>query len=328
MLQYIIRRVLLMIPTLIVISIVAFVLIQLPPGDYLTSYASQLASQGEGVDNQQLTALKQQYGLDQPVYVQYWKWISRIVFHGDFGQSLEWHQPVSSLIWQRIAATLALTLSSLIFTWLLAIPIGVYSARHQYSKGDYLVTALGFLGLSVPNFMIALVFMWFAFRYLGQDVGGLFSPQYVNAPWSVGKVINLLEHYWIPLAIIGLAGTASLIRTLRANLLDELHKPYVTAGRARGLSETKLVWEYPVRVALNPFVSSLGFEFPNLINGATIIGIVLSLPLIGPLFLRSLQSQDMYLAGAVILILSSLTVVGVLISDILLAWLDPRIRYT
>lgn len=328
MAQYIIRRVLLMIPTLIVISIVAFILIQLPPGDYLTSYASQLAQQGEGVDNQQLTALKQQYGLDQPAYVQYWKWISRILRHGDFGQSLEWHQPVSSLIWQRIAATLALTLSSLIFTWLLAIPIGVYSARHQYSPGDYAFTALGFLGLSVPNFMIALVLMWFAFRYLGQDVGGLFSPQYRNAPWSVGKVINLLEHYWIPLVIIGLAGTASLIRTLRANLLDELHKPYVTAARARGLSESKLVWEYPVRVALNPFVSSAAFELPNLVNGATIIGIVLSLPLIGPLFLRSLQSQDMYLAGAIILILSTLTVIGVLISDILLAWLDPRIRYT
>ncbi len=328
MAQYIIRRVLLMIPTLIVISIVSFILIQLPPGDYLTSYAAQLASQGEGVDNQQLTALKQQYGLDRPVYVQYWKWISRILRHGDFGQSLEWHQPVSSLIWQRIAATLALTLSSLVFTWLLAIPIGVYSARHQYSPGDYLFTALGFLGLSVPNFMIALVLMWFAFRYLGQDVGGLFSPEYRNAPWSAGKVINFLEHYWIPLAIVGLAGTASLIRTLRANLLDELHKPYVTAARARGLSENKLVWEYPVRVALNPFVSSLGFEFPNLVNGATIISIVLSLPLIGPLFLRSLQSQDMYLAGAIVLILSSLTVVGVLISDIMLAWLDPRIRYT
>jgi peptide/nickel transport system permease protein len=317
-----------MIPTLIVISIVAFILIQLPPGDYLTSYAAQLASQGEGVDNEQLTALKQQYGLDKPVYVQYWKWMSRILFHGDFGQSLEWHQPVSSLIWQRIAATILLTFSSLIFTWVLAIPIGVYSARHQYSKGDYLFTALGFLGLSVPSFMIALVLMWVAFRYFGQDVGGLYSPQYQNAPWSFAKVINLLEHYWIPLAIIGLAGTAALIRTLRANLLDELHKPYVTAARARGLSESKLVWEYPVRVALNPFVSSLGFEFANLISGATIIGIVLSLPLIGPLFLRSLQSQDMYLAGAIILILSTLTVIGVLISDILLAWLDPRIRYT
>jgi peptide/nickel transport system permease protein len=328
MAQYIIRRVLLMIPTLFVISIVAFILIQLPPGDYLTSYAANLAQQGEGADNQQLVALRQQYGLDKPVYVQYWKWISRIVLHGDFGQSLEWHQPVSTLIWQRILATIALTASSLIFTWLLAIPIGVYSARHQYSKGDYLFTALGFLGLSVPSFMIALVFMWIAFRYFGQDVGGLYSRQYQNAPWSVGKFINLLEHYWIPLAIVGLAGTAALIRTLRANLLDELHKPYVTAARARGLSESKLVWEYPVRVALNPFVSSLGFELPNLISGATIISIVLSLPLIGPLFLRSLQSQDMYLAGAIILILSTLTVIGVLISDILLAWLDPRIRYT
>lgn len=325
--RYILRRLLFMIPTLIVISIVSFILIQLPPGDFLTSYASSLAQQGEGIDNQQLVALKEAYGLDQPVYVQYWKWISRIITRGDFGQSLEWKQPVASLVWERMGVTLALTLSTLIFTWLLAIPIGVYSATHQYSKSDYLFTLLGFIGLSVPSFLLALVLMWIAFAYLGLDVGGLFSPQYRDAPWSVGKVLNLLGHYWIPLVIIGLSGTASLIRTMRANLLDELQKPYVTAGRARGLAERRLIWEYPVRVALNPFVSSAGFELPNLINGATIIGIVLSLPIHGPLFLRALQSQDMYLAGAYILLLSSLTVIGVLISDIVLAWLDPRIRY-
>lgn len=326
--RYILRRLLFMIPTLIVISIVAFVLIQLPPGDFLSSYAASLAQQGEGMDNQQLAALRETYGLDQPVYVQYWKWISNIIFKGDFGQSLEWKQPVASLVWERMGVTLALTLSTLIFTWLLAIPIGVYSATHQYSKSDYLFTLLGFIGLSVPSFMIALVLMWIAFAYLGLDVGGLFSPEYRDAPWSLGKVLNLLGHYWIPLVIIGLSGTASLIRTMRANLLDELQKPYVTAARARGLTERRLIWEYPVRVALNPFVSSAGFELPNLINGATIIGIVLSLPIHGPLFLRALQSQDMYLAGAYILLLSSLTVIGVLISDIVLAWLDPRIRYT
>ena len=263
MLRYIVRRLLFMIPTVFVISIVSFTLIQLPPGDFLTSYAATLSQQGEGIDTQQLVALKQAYGLGQPVYVQYWKWITRIVLHGDFGQSLEWKQPVSTLVWQRMGVTLALTVSALIFTWLLAIPIGVYSARHQYSKGDYFFTFLGFLGLSVPGFMIALVLMWVAFRYLGQDVGGLFSPQYRSAPWSVGKVINLLEHYWIPLVVVGLSGMAALIRTLRANLLDELHKPYVTAARARGLDERKLVWEYPVRVALNPFVSTAGFELPE-----------------------------------------------------------------
>lgn len=328
MLQYIGRRLLLMIPTLIVVSIVSFVLIQLPPGDFLTSYASTLAQQGEGVDNAQLAALKQAYGLDQPVYVQYWKWISRIVLHGDFGQSLEWKQPVSALLWQRMGATLALTLSTLVFTWLLAIPIGVFSATHQYSKADYFFTFLGFIGLCVPSFMIALVLLWVAFRYLGQDVGGLYSPEYRSAPWSFGKVINLLEHFWIPLVIVGLEGTAALIRTMRANLLDEINKPYVTAARARGLSERRLIWEYPVRVALNPFVSTAGFSLPGLISGATIIGVVLSLPMHGPLFLRALQSQDMYLAGAFVLILSTLTVIGVLLSDIALAWLDPRIRYT
>jgi peptide/nickel transport system permease protein len=328
MLQYIARRLLFMIPTLIVISIVSFILIQLPPGDFISSYAATLAQQGEGIDNTQLVALKEHYGLDQPVYVQYWKWISHIIFHGDFGQSLDWKQPVASLIWQRMGVTLALTLSALIFTWSLAIPIGVFSATHQYSKSDYLFTFIGFLGISVPSFMIALILMWIAFRYLGQDVGGLFSPQYRNAPWSFGKVINLLEHYWIPLVIAGLSGMAALIRTVRANLLDELYKPYVTAARARGLSERKLIWEYPVRVALNPFVSSAGFELPNLISGFTVIGIVLSLPMHGPLLYRALQSQDMYLAGAFILVLSTLTVVGVLVSDVVLAWLDPRIRYT
>ena len=236
--------------------------------------------------------------------------------------------PVADLIWQRMGTTLALTVSTLVFTWLLAIPIGVYSARFQYSKLDYFFTFIGFIGLGIPGFMLALVLMWVAFRYLGQDVGGLFSPEYRSAPWSIGKVFDLLKHFWIPLVIIGLEGTAGLIRTMRANLLDELNKPYVTAGRARGLAERQLVWEYPVRVALNPFVSTAGFALPGLINGATIVGIVLSLPMHGPLLLRALQSQDMYLAGAFILLIAALTIVGVLISDLVLAWLDPRIRYS
>ncbi|HEU5329884.1 MAG TPA: ABC transporter permease [Thermomicrobiales bacterium] len=328
MLQYFIRRILLAIPTLFAISLVSFVLIQLPPGDFLTSYAALLAQQGDStIAGQQLVALQNAYGLNQPVYVQYWKWISNILLHGDFGQSLEWHLPVSTLIWNSMGVTLALTVSTLLFTWLLAIPIGVFSATHQYSPMDYVFTFLGFIGLAIPGFMIALVLLWVSFRYLGMDVGGLFSRQYQNAPWSVGKVIDLLKHFWVPLVIIGLEGTAGLIRTMRANLLDELHKPYVIFARARGLDERKLTWEYPVRVALNPFVSSAGFSLPGLINGATIVGIVLSLPMHGPMLLRALLSQDMYLAGAFILLIGALTVIGVLISDLVLAWLDPRIRY-
>ena len=328
MFQFLLRRLAFMIPTLFAISVVSFVLIQLPPGDFLTTYAATLASQGDSATSaEQLKALQDAYGLNQPIYVQYWKWMSAIILHGDFGQSLEWKMPVSELIWQRMGVTLALTMSTLVFTWLLAIPIGVYSARNQYSKGDYFFTFIGFLGLGIPSFMIALVLMWVAFRYLGQDVGGLFSQEYRSAPWSFGKALDLLRHFWIPLVIIGLEGTASLIRTMRANLLDELNKPYVIAGRARGLSENQLIWEYPVRVALNPFVSTAGFALPGLINGATIVGVVLSLPMHGPLLLRALQSQDMYLAGAFILIIAALTIVGVLISDLVLAWIDPRIRY-
>jgi peptide/nickel transport system permease protein len=328
MLQYFIRRILLAIPTLFAISLVSFILIQLPPGDFLTSYAAILAQQGDStIAGQQLVALQNAYGLNQPVYVQYWKWISNILLHGDFGQSLEWHLPVSTLIWNSMGVTLALTISTLLFTWLLAIPIGVFSATHQYSPMDYVFTFLGFIGLAIPGFMIALVLLWVSFRYLGMDVGGLFSRQYQNAPWSFGKVLDLLKHFWVPLVIIGLEGTAGLIRTMRANLLDELHKPYVIFARARGLDERHLTWEYPVRVALNPFVSSAGFSLPGLINGATIVGIVLSLPMHGPMLLRALLSQDMYLAGAFILLIGALTVIGVLISDLVLAWLDPRIRY-
>ena len=327
MLQYTIRRLIITLPTLFAISIISFILIQLPPGDFLTSYAAQLAAMGEQMAADQLIALQEAYGLNQPVYVQYWKWISGIILRGDFGLSLEYRMPVADLIWERMGITLLLTLSSLIFTWLLAIPVGVYSATHQYSKLDYLFTSISFIALGIPGFMIALILMWLAFRYLGQDVGGLFSEEYRNAPWSVGKFADLLRHLWVPMIILALEGTAALIRTMRANLLDELHKPYVTAARSRGLEERRLVWEYPVRVALNPFISTAGWELPVLVSGATIISVVLSLPAAGPLLLRALTTQDMYLAGAFILLLGTLTIVGTLISDLLLAWFDPRIRY-
>lgn len=326
MLAYSFKRLLLAIPTIFVISVLSFVLIQLPPGDFLSSYAATLASMGEQMSGDTLQLLREAYGLDQPMYVQYYKWIWGIVSRGDFGLSLEWRQPVASLIWERMGLTIALTLSTLLFTWLLAIPIGIYSATNQYSFFDYLFTTIGFIGLGVPGFMLALVVMWLAFSWFGADVGGLFSDEYKNAPWSMGRAWDLVKHLWVPMLILGMEGAAGLIRTMRANLLDELHKPYVTAARARGLDETVLTYEYPVQVALNPFISTLGWALPGLVNGGTIISVTLSLPTAGPLLLRALQSQDMYLAGAFILVLGTLTILGTLISDLLLAWIDPRIR--
>jgi peptide/nickel transport system permease protein len=327
MLSYIIRRVLYMIPTLLFISIVSFAIIQLPPGDYLTSLVATMASTGESVDRSSLIALEQRYGLGQPIYVQYWKWLSGILFRGDFGQSFEWNEPVADLIWGRLILTFILSLATLLFTWFIAFPIGIYAAVRQYSMGDYVTTVIGYIGLAVPNFLLALVLMYIAFKYFNQSVGGLFSPEYEDAPWSMGKILDLLSHLWIPVTIIGTAGTAGLIRIMRANLLDELHKPYVVTARAKGLSERKLLLKYPVRMALNPFVSTLGWTLPTLVSGAAIISIVMSLPTAGPLLLGALKSQDMYLAASFIMMLSTLTVVGTLLSDILLAWLDPRIRY-
>lgn len=327
MLQYIVRRVLYMIPTLFVISVVSFIIIQLPPGDYLTSLVATMASTGETVDRAQLVALEQRYGLGQPIYVQYWKWISGILLRGDFGQSFEWNQPVSALIWGRLGLTFVISLATLLFTWVVAFPIGIYSAVRQYSLGDYLFTVVGYIGLAIPNFLLALVLMYIAFKFFNQSVGGLYSPEFQDAPFSLAKVWDLLKHLWIPVVIIGTAGTAGLIRIMRANLLDELHKPYVVTARAKGLSENRLLLKYPVRMALNPFVSTLGWTLPTLVSGAAIVSIVLSLPTTGPLLFRALMSQDMYLAGSFILMLSTLTVIGTLISDILLAWLDPRIRY-
>ena len=327
MIQYIVRRILLMIPTIIAISMVVFVIIQLPPGDFLDTMVSGMASQGGTVNQEAIDALKEQYGLGQPIYVQYWKWAFGIVTRGDFGRSFEYNQPVSALVWDRIGFSVALSFSALFLTWIIAFPIGVWSAARQYTISDYLFTFIGFIGLAIPEFLLALVLLYVSFKYFGQSVGGLFSPQYVDAAWSMGKAVDLAAHIWIPIVIIAISGTAGLIRITRANLLDELNKPYVIAGRARGLSENQLIWEYPVRVALNPFVSTAGFALPGLINGATIVGVVLSLPMHGPLLLRALQSQDMYLAGAFILIIAALTIIGVLISDLVLAWIDPRIRY-
>lgn len=324
---YILRRLLYMIPTIIVISMISFLIIQLPPGDYLTSLIAKLASSGESMEGPQVMAFRERYGLDQPIWVQYWKWISNIVLHGDFGMSFEWNRPVSTMIWERLGLTFLVSFVTLLFVWAIALPIGIYSAVRQYSLGDYVFTLFGFIGLAIPNFLLALVLMYFSFAVFGQSVGGLFSPQYIDAPWSWEKVADLIGHLWIPVIVIGTSSMAALIRVMRANLLDELYKPYVVTCRAKGLPEWRLILEYPVRVALNPFISTIGWVLPSLVSGAVIVSVVLSLPTTGPMLLQSLLSQDMYLAGSIILLLSVLTVVGTLISDILLAWLDPRVRY-
>ncbi|MEZ4865949.1 MAG: ABC transporter permease [Caldilineaceae bacterium] len=326
MFLYIIRRILLVIPTLIVISVISFIVIQLPPGDYLTTYIATLSQSGQQLAQDEIAALRLQYGLDQPIYVQYFKWVWNML-HGDFGMSLEWQRPVADLIGERLLLTVTLSFFTIIFTWLLAIPIGIYSATRQYSIFDYLFTFFGFIGLGVPNFMLALILMWVAYSSLGMSVSGLFSPEFVDVPWSLARVIDMLKHLWIPIIILGLGGTAELVRIMRANLLDELHKPYVETARAKGVPERQLIFKYPVRVAINPFISTIGWTLPALVSGSLIVSVVLSLPTAGPLLLRALMSQDMYLAGTFLMLLSFLTVLGTLISDILLAWVDPRIRY-
>jgi peptide/nickel transport system permease protein len=326
MLQYIIKRVLLLIPTLLGISIVAFFVIELPPGDYLTAHVAALAAGGDMVDQEQLDFLRKQYGLDRPIHVRYLRWLWNVV-RGNFGQSFEWNMPVGALIWERLALTVVITSSTLIFTWIIGFVVGVYSATHQYSAGDYVFTMLGFIGLGIPNFLIALVIMWVAFSAFNLRLSGLFSQEFQSAPWSWAKVVDMLNHLWLPMAILGVSGTAGMIRTMRANMLDELRKPYVTTARAKGLSERRLLFKYPVRVALNPFVSTMGWALPRLVSGSTIVSVVLSLPTTGPLLLRALTYQDMFLAASFLMMLSVLTVIGTLISDILLAFLDPRIRF-
>lgn len=316
---------LLLIPTLLGISLITFLVIELPPGDYVTAHVANLAAGGDVVEQEMLDAFRKQYGLDLPVHQRYVHWLSNVV-QGDFGRSFEWNMPVSELIWERLALTLVLTISTLLFTWVSGFIIGVYSATRQYSIGDYFFTAFGFIGLGLPNFMIALVLLWVAFSSFGVNLSGLFSQEYQTAPWSAAKVIDMLKHLWIPMLILGTAGTAGMARTMRANLLDELQKPYVETARAKGLKEGRLVLKYPVRVALNPFISTAGWSLPALISGATIVSVVLSLPTTGPLLLRALMNQDMYLAATFLMMLSVLTVIGTLISDIILAWSDPRIR--
>lgn len=325
MLQYILRRVLTMIPTLLVISLLVFVIIQLPPGDYLESHIAELQSQGESVDMQRIAFLREEYGLDRPFFEQYFFWLVGML-QGDFGYSFEYNLPVTEVVGDRLFLTVLISILTIIFTWAIAFPIGIYSATHQYSWGDYGLSLLGFLGLATPNFLLALVMLYFANVHFGTSIGGLMAPEYIDAPWSIDKFISVLEHLWIPVVVIGTSGTAGMIRRLRANLLDELQKQYVVTGRAKGLPPGKLLMKYPLRVALNFFVADIGNLLPTVISGAEIVAVVMSLPTTGPILLAALQSQDMYLAGSFLMFLAVLTVIGVLVSDIALAMLDPRIR--
>lgn len=325
MLTYIGRRALLAVFTVWAISVLSFVIIQLPPGDYVTSYIAQMAASGSVVTEQEAENLRIQYGLGQPIYVQYYKWV-KLIAVGDFGMSMEWKRPVTEVIGDRLWLTVVVSLAALFLTWVLALPIGIYSAVRQYSLGDYTATFVGFIGLAVPNFLLALVLLYLGFSLFNANIGGLFSVELQDAPWSAAKVWDLCKHLPIPALILGLAGTAQQIRIMRANLLDELRKPYVVTARSKGLSEIKVILKYPVRLALNPFASTIGYTLPYIVSGSIIVSLVLGLPTVGPLLLRALISQDMFLAGTIVLLLGVMTVIGTLISDILLVWVDPRIR--
>jgi peptide/nickel transport system permease protein len=326
MLSYIGRRLVLGLFTVWAVSVLSFVIIQLPQGDFVTTHMAELAANGNSSATFEAERLRAEYGLDQPMFMQYLGWMGQVV-QGDYGMSFDWNRPVADVIGDRLALSMVVSVAAIFFTWIVALPIGVYSAVRRYSAGDYTFTFLGFLGLAIPNFLLALILMYLGFTVFDASVGGLYSAGYENAPWSFAKLWDLAKHLVIPAIVLGTAGTAQLIRIMRANLLDELKKPYVVTARAKGLTERKLVARYPVRVALNPFASSIGFLFPQVVSGAIVVSIVLSLPTVGPVLLRALQAQDMYLAGAIVLLLGVMTVIGTLISDLVLMWLDPRIRH-
>ena len=326
MLSYIIRRLVYMVVLLVMLSVATFIIIQLPPGDYLTTLVANMRRANVVLSEEAVAVLTERYGLGRPLHIQYLTWFGNLL-KGDMGESFIWEAPVTEIVGERLALTVTLSISTLIVTYLIAIPIGIYSATHQYSVADYSFTTLGFIGLATPNFLLALILMFLFYKYFGWSVGGLFSPEYQLAPWSLGKVIDLIKHFPIPLIVIGTAGAASLIRIMRATLLDELGKLYVITARAKGVSERSLLFRYPVRVAVNPVVSTIGWLLPETISGATLTAIVLSLPTIGPLLLRALEAQDMYLAGSMVMLLSALGILGTLISDLLLVVVDPRIRF-
>jgi peptide/nickel transport system permease protein len=325
MLIYLTRRLMIAAVTCVAISVATFIIIRLPPGDFVDAYISQLASSGSTVTAAQAEAMRHDLGLDRPVPVQYVLWVSKVV-RGEFGVSMLFKRPVTEVIGDRLWLTMAVSFAALMLTWMVALPIGIYSAVRQYSWGDYLATTIGFIGLAVPNFLLALILMYLGFRYLGLSVGGLFSAEYAQAPWSLARAWDFAKHLPLPAVVLAFAGTAQLIRIMRANLLDELRRPYVVTARAKGIGETRLILKYPVRAALNPFASSVAYIFPSLVSGSIIVSLVLGLPTVGPLLLQSLLAQDMYLAGAIVLLLGVLTVFGTLVSDFVLMWVEPRLR--
>jgi peptide/nickel transport system permease protein len=325
MISYVVQRILIMVPTLIGISLITFIIIQLPPGDFLSTMIAECEAQGESSCNEQVEIYRQEFGLDKPMWQQYIVWVTDLM-QGDLGLSFEYNKPVNEIIGESLLLTIIVSGVTILFTWAVAFPIGVYSATHQYSWGDHGLTFIGFLGLATPNFLLALLLLFLANVWFGTSIGGLMDPQYVDQPWTWGKVVSVFEHLWIPVIVIGTSGTAGLIRRLRANLLDELQKQYVVTARAKGLSPGRALLKYPLRMALNPFIADIGNLLPQVISGAVIVSVVLSLPTTGPILLRALQTQDMYLAGSFLMCLALLTVIGVLISDLLLAVLDPRIR--
>ncbi len=322
---YLARRLVTMLLTLLALSVVVFVVIQLPPGDFITSYIARLSGSGETIDQAVIDTLRERYQMDAPLLSQYWAWLKGML-HGEFGYSFEMKLPVSEIFSERIGISLAVELLAVVVMWAVAIPIGIYSAVKQYSLGDYFATVIGFFGLAVPNFLFALILMYICYVWFGVTITGLFSPEYMNAKWSLARFLDFAQHVWAPVLVIATAGTAQLVRVLRANLLDELNKPYVLTARAKGLEKRKVIMRYPVRVAMNPLVSTIGWVLPTVISSSFVTAIVLNLPTLSPILLRALLSQDMYLAGALILFMGVLTMIGTLISDLLLAWIDPRIR--
>ena len=326
MLDYVTRRFAYMLLMIAAMSLVAFIIIQLPPGDYLTMYVRQLEASGEILDESEIESLRRQYGLDQPQHVRYLKWVGGM-FRGDFGRSVQWSKSVISLVGERLLLTIVISLGATLFTYVVAISVGIYSATHQYSLFDYSVTIVGFVGLATPNFLLALVLMIVFNNAFGISIGGLFSPEYSTAPWSLGKVWDMIKHLPVPIIVLGTAGTAGVIRVMRGMLLDELRKQYVITARTKGLSESRLLFRYPVRLALNPIVSTVGWVLPAIVSGDTITALVLSLPTVGPLLFRALLTEDMYLAGTIVMFLCFLTIIGMFVSDLILAAIDPRIRF-
>jgi len=324
---YIARRVLFLFPMLFVISAVVFWIIQLPPGDFMSTYIANLESSGIDVSDELAITLRRQYGLDRPITFQYFYWIRNIVTEGDWGRSFSWNKPVADILAERVPLTVAVSLTSTIFVFLMAIPIGIFSATNQYSLFDYFFTFLGFVGVSIPPFMLALILMWGMFTLFNWSVGGLFSPEYIDAPWSVARVLDLMTRIWFPVVLIGLSGTAGLMRVMRGNLLDELRKQYVVTARAKGIPEIRVLFYYPVKIAINPVISTIGWILPGIVAGEVLVSIVLNLQTTGPVLFDALLAQDMYLAGSITLILSMLVIFGNLIADLLLVWVDPRIRF-